>query len=176
MVQGVITNMVQEVVIEYDAGGCHTLYKIMAGVMEIEIKEYRGKWMGEYQSGFQAGRPYLQAKTKVIFESFECYRLTLEDVNSRLSLGVLTPPPPHDRNKPFYDPDTLGTLPHYLEQHWIKAIDLKSAVERLYEKLSALEFGADHKAIYGMERYYTIQQCEELRDKYKFGGMCVESS
>ncbi|KAF5291678.1 hypothetical protein FQA39_LY14315 [Lamprigera yunnana] len=30
-----------------------------------------------------------------------------------------------------------------------------------------LEFDADHEAIYGMERYYTVQQCEELRDKYK---------
>ncbi|KAF5283830.1 hypothetical protein FQA39_LY04650 [Lamprigera yunnana] len=28
----------------------------------------------------------------------------------------------------------------YAEQSWTKAIDLKSAVERLYEKLSALEF------------------------------------
>ncbi|KAF5289830.1 hypothetical protein FQA39_LY19431 [Lamprigera yunnana] len=32
-----------------------------------------------------------------------------------------------------------------------------------------LEFDADHEAIYGMERYYTVQQCEELRDKYKIG-------
>ncbi|KAF5298064.1 hypothetical protein FQA39_LY11832 [Lamprigera yunnana] len=55
------------------------------------------------------------------------------------------------------------------EQHWAKAIDLKSAVERLYEKLGALEFDADHEAVYGMERYYTVQQCEELRDKYKIG-------
>ncbi|KAF5289397.1 hypothetical protein FQA39_LY15086 [Lamprigera yunnana] len=55
----------------------------------------------------------------------------------------------------------------YAEQHWTKAIDLKSAVERLYENLSTLEFDADHEAIYDMERYYTVQQCEELRDKYK---------
>ncbi|KAF5301362.1 hypothetical protein FQA39_LY10760 [Lamprigera yunnana] len=39
----------------------------------------------------------------------------------------------------------------YAEQHWTKAIDLKSAVERLYEKLGALKFDADHEAIYGME-------------------------
>ncbi|KAF5274879.1 hypothetical protein FQA39_LY07061 [Lamprigera yunnana] len=50
-----------------------------------------------------------------------------------------------------------------------KSYDLKSAVERLYEELGALEFDADHEAIYGMERYYTVQQCEELRDKYKIG-------
>ncbi|KAF5285243.1 hypothetical protein FQA39_LY16704 [Lamprigera yunnana] len=39
----------------------------------------------------------------------------------------------------------------YAEQHWTKAIDLKLEVERLYEKLSALEFDADHEAIYGIE-------------------------
>ncbi|KAF5296816.1 hypothetical protein FQA39_LY12334 [Lamprigera yunnana] len=55
----------------------------------------------------------------------------------------------------------------YAEQHWTKAIDLKSAVERLYEKLGALEFDADHEAINGMEKYYTVEQCEQLRNKYK---------
>ncbi|KAF5303440.1 hypothetical protein FQA39_LY19029 [Lamprigera yunnana] len=55
----------------------------------------------------------------------------------------------------------------YAQEHWTKSYDLKSAVERLYEELGALEFDADHEAIYGMERYYTVQQCEELRDKYK---------
>ncbi|KAF5299309.1 hypothetical protein FQA39_LY02482 [Lamprigera yunnana] len=53
------------------------------------------------------------------------------------------------------------------EQHCTKAIDLKSAVERLYENLGALEFGAYHKAIYGKEKYYTVEQCEQLRVKYK---------
>ncbi|KAF5276840.1 hypothetical protein FQA39_LY06392 [Lamprigera yunnana] len=57
----------------------------------------------------------------------------------------------------------------YAEQHWTRAIDLKSAVERLYEKLGALQFDADHEAIYGMERYYTVQQCEKLRNKYQIG-------
>ncbi|KAF5303253.1 hypothetical protein FQA39_LY09992 [Lamprigera yunnana] len=57
----------------------------------------------------------------------------------------------------------------YAQEHWTKALDLKSAVERLYEELGALEFDADHEAIYGMEKYYTVQQCEELRDKYKLG-------
>ncbi|KAF5281366.1 hypothetical protein FQA39_LY17808 [Lamprigera yunnana] len=61
----------------------------------------------------------------------------------------------------------IGML--YAQEHWTKSYDLKSAVERLYEELGALEFDADHEAIYGMERYYTIQQCEELRDKYKIG-------
>ncbi|KAF5294227.1 hypothetical protein FQA39_LY13475 [Lamprigera yunnana] len=57
----------------------------------------------------------------------------------------------------------------YAQEHWTKSYALKSAVERLYEELGALEFDADHEAIYGMERYYTVQQCEELRDKYKIG-------
>ncbi|KAF5294653.1 hypothetical protein FQA39_LY02785 [Lamprigera yunnana] len=57
----------------------------------------------------------------------------------------------------------------YAEQHWTKAIDLKSAVERLYEKIGALVFDADHEAIYGMEKYYAVEQCEKLRDKYKIG-------
>ncbi|KAF5301220.1 hypothetical protein FQA39_LY10806 [Lamprigera yunnana] len=44
----------------------------------------------------------------------------------------------------------------YAEQHWTKAIDLKSAVERLCEKLGTLEFDADNEAIYGTERYYMV--------------------
>ncbi|KAF5300812.1 hypothetical protein FQA39_LY19120 [Lamprigera yunnana] len=39
----------------------------------------------------------------------------------------------------------------YAEQHWTKAIDLKLAVERLYKNLGALEFDADHEAIYVMD-------------------------
>ncbi|KAF5282124.1 hypothetical protein FQA39_LY17680 [Lamprigera yunnana] len=57
----------------------------------------------------------------------------------------------------------------YAQEYWTKALDLKSAVERLYEELGSLEFDVDHEVIYGMERYYTVQQCEELRDKYKIG-------
>ncbi|KAF5269109.1 hypothetical protein FQA39_LY08779 [Lamprigera yunnana] len=54
----------------------------------------------------------------------------------------------------------------YAEQHWTKAIDLKSAVERLYEKLGSLEFDADHEAIYWIERYYMVQQCKKVRDVF----------
>ncbi|KAF5286515.1 hypothetical protein FQA39_LY16291 [Lamprigera yunnana] len=53
----------------------------------------------------------------------------------------------------------------YAEKHWVKAIFLKSAKERLYKKLGALEFDADHEAIYGMKKYYYTVQ----RDKYKIG-------
>ncbi|KAF5285977.1 hypothetical protein FQA39_LY16488 [Lamprigera yunnana] len=63
----------------------------------------------------------------------------------------------------------------YAEQHWTKVVDLKSAVERLYEKLGALEFDADHEAIYGMEKYYTVEKCENLRDKYKIGRKTSDS-
>ncbi|KAF5294587.1 hypothetical protein FQA39_LY13346 [Lamprigera yunnana] len=62
----------------------------------------------------------------------------------------------------------------YAEQHLTKVVDLKSAVKRLYEKLGALEFDADHEAIYGMEKYYTVEQCEKLRDKYKIGRKCLK--
>ncbi|KAF5301803.1 hypothetical protein FQA39_LY10588 [Lamprigera yunnana] len=37
----------------------------------------------------------------------------------------------------------------YAQEHWTKSYDLKSAVERLYEELGALEFDVDHEAIYG---------------------------
>ncbi|KAF5269121.1 hypothetical protein FQA39_LY08791 [Lamprigera yunnana] len=61
----------------------------------------------------------------------------------------------------------------YAEQHWTKAIDLKSAVECLYKELGASEFDADHEAIYGMEKYCTVQQCNKLRDQYKIGKKCL---
>ncbi|KAF5289921.1 hypothetical protein FQA39_LY14930 [Lamprigera yunnana] len=55
------------------------------------------------------------------------------------------------------------------EQHWTKSIDLKSVVERLHVNLGTLGFHADHEAIYGMEKYYTVQQYENLQDQYKIG-------
>ncbi|KAF5292311.1 hypothetical protein FQA39_LY03345 [Lamprigera yunnana] len=57
----------------------------------------------------------------------------------------------------------------YAEHHLIKVINLELAVKRLYEMLGALEFDADHEAVYGMEKHYTVEQCEQLRDKYKIG-------
>ncbi|KAF5278642.1 hypothetical protein FQA39_LY00684 [Lamprigera yunnana] len=62
----------------------------------------------------------------------------------------------------------------YAEQDWTKAIDLISAVEHLYDKLGALEFDADHEAIYDMKKYYTVEQCEQLQDKYKIGKKCLK--
>ncbi|KAF5285546.1 hypothetical protein FQA39_LY16611 [Lamprigera yunnana] len=65
---------------------------------------------------------------------------------------------------PFYGKVSIGYLPCGkilgLRQHCTKAIDLKSAVERIYEQLCALEFDADHEAIYRMERYYTVHKYE----------------
>ncbi|KAF5300833.1 hypothetical protein FQA39_LY10955 [Lamprigera yunnana] len=40
---------------------------------------------------------------------------------------------------------------------------------QLERRIQEQEFDADHETIYGMERYYTVQQMEELRDKYKIG-------
>ncbi|KAF5280087.1 hypothetical protein FQA39_LY18154 [Lamprigera yunnana] len=40
---------------------------------------------------------------------------------------------------------------------------------QLKRRIQEQEYDADHEAIYGMERYFTVQQCEELRDKYKIG-------
>ncbi|KAF5280024.1 hypothetical protein FQA39_LY05405 [Lamprigera yunnana] len=70
----------------------------------------------------------------------------------------------------------------YAQEHCTKALDLKSAVERLYEELGALEFDANHEAIFGMERYYTVQKfeinirleessnfCRELSDRFSKG-------
>ncbi|KAF5305960.1 hypothetical protein FQA39_LY09116 [Lamprigera yunnana] len=55
------------------------------------------------------------------------------------------------------------------KQHWTKVTYLKLTAERLHENLGALEFDADHEAIYGMEKYYTVEQREKVRDKYKIG-------
>ncbi|KAF5283625.1 hypothetical protein FQA39_LY17274 [Lamprigera yunnana] len=56
------------------------------------------------------------------------------------------------------------------EQHWTKAIDLKSAVERLYEKFGALEFDADHEAIYSMEKYYTVNNVKSSEINIRLEG------
>ncbi|KAF5296721.1 hypothetical protein FQA39_LY12421 [Lamprigera yunnana] len=56
-----------------------------------------------------------------------------------------------------------------LSENFDDKYSLLKRCERLYEKVGALEFDADHEAIYGMERYYTVQQCEKLRNKYKIG-------
>ncbi|KAF5274872.1 hypothetical protein FQA39_LY07054 [Lamprigera yunnana] len=53
---------------------------------------------------------------------------------------------------------------------WESVSEVWSLESVLSHRLSySSEFDANHEAIYGMERYYTVQQCEELGDKYKIG-------
>ncbi|KAF5305897.1 hypothetical protein FQA39_LY18957 [Lamprigera yunnana] len=52
----------------------------------------------------------------------------------------------------------------YAEQHWTKATDLKSAAEPLYENLGALEFDADHEAIYVSKRSLVKNRITTLLD------------
>ncbi|KAF5269106.1 hypothetical protein FQA39_LY08776 [Lamprigera yunnana] len=54
----------------------------------------------------------------------------------------------------------------YAEQHWTKAIDLKSAVERIHEKLSASETYADNEAIYGMESFPLLVLAMQLNSPH----------
>ncbi|KAF5293591.1 hypothetical protein FQA39_LY03076 [Lamprigera yunnana] len=52
---------------------------------------------------------------------------------------------------------------------YFASVGLRSAVERLDEELSALEFDANHEAVYGLEKYYTVREREQLQDKYEKG-------
>ncbi|KAF5288859.1 hypothetical protein FQA39_LY03738 [Lamprigera yunnana] len=47
----------------------------------------------------------------------------------------------------------------YAEPYWTKAVDLRSAVERLDEELNALKFDASHEAVYGLKKYNTVREC-----------------
>ncbi|KAF5302669.1 hypothetical protein FQA39_LY10165 [Lamprigera yunnana] len=74
--------------------------------------------------------------------------------------------------------EDMGGNKVYLGIQFIKRdvdVVFRTALDPLYEKLGALEFDADHEAVYGMERNYTVQQCEQLRDKYKIGRKNSES-
>ncbi|KAF5281448.1 hypothetical protein FQA39_LY17788 [Lamprigera yunnana] len=57
----------------------------------------------------------------------------------------------------------------YEKPYWTKYVDLRLAIERLDEELGALEFDANHEAVYGLEKYYTVRECEQLQDKYEKG-------
>ncbi|KAF5302128.1 hypothetical protein FQA39_LY10463 [Lamprigera yunnana] len=56
-----------------------------------------------------------------------------------------------------------------LKPYWTKAVVLRSAVGRLHEELSALEFDASPEAVYRLKKYYTVRECEQLQNKYKMG-------
>lgn len=49
------------------------------------------------------------------------------------------------------------------------AYDLISAVENLKEHFENLEFDAEHEAVYGMEKFYTAEECKEIAKKYRRG-------
>ncbi|KAF5289512.1 hypothetical protein FQA39_LY15067 [Lamprigera yunnana] len=57
----------------------------------------------------------------------------------------------------------------YAEIRWTKAVDLRTAVERLHDQFSALEFYAEHEAVYGLEKCYSDIECSELQVKYEMG-------
>ncbi|KAF5304276.1 hypothetical protein FQA39_LY09803 [Lamprigera yunnana] len=57
----------------------------------------------------------------------------------------------------------------YAEQGWTNAVDLRTAVERLHDQFSALKFDAEHKAVYGLEKGYSVIECSELQVKYETG-------
>lgn len=48
----------------------------------------------------------------------------------------------------------------------IEITDLESAVKHIHKEFSNLSFDAHHEAIYGMGRFYTYEECEELGDTY----------
>ncbi|KAF5308350.1 hypothetical protein FQR65_LT18214 [Abscondita terminalis] len=55
-----------------------------------------------------------------------------------------------------------------LAQPWSKAVDLRTAVERLMAKITALEFEAVHETNYN-RGYYTEEECNALAKKYEKG-------
>lgn len=57
----------------------------------------------------------------------------------------------------------------YSAQHWPVAVNLRSSVQRVKAELSDLEFDADHEAVYGMERFFSEEQCLSLARKYATG-------
>ncbi|KAF5293968.1 hypothetical protein FQA39_LY13581 [Lamprigera yunnana] len=50
----------------------------------------------------------------------------------------------------------------YAEQGWTKAVDLN-------DHLSALEVDAEHEAVYGLGKCYSLIECSELEVKYETG-------
>ncbi|KAF5279257.1 hypothetical protein FQA39_LY18301 [Lamprigera yunnana] len=48
-------------------------------------------------------------------------------------------------------------------------VNLRTAVERLHDQFSALEFDAKHEAVYGLEKVYSVIECSELQVKYETG-------
>lgn len=47
-----------------------------------------------------------------------------------------------------------------------EVVDLNSAVIRLQGTFHRLTFDAEHEAVYGMERFYSISECSNLAENY----------
>lgn len=57
----------------------------------------------------------------------------------------------------------------YSAENWPIAVDLKSSINRLKRKLGDLMFDAAHEAVYGMEKFLSVEECKKLEDKYERG-------
>uniref|UniRef100_A0A1Y1LLL8 Uncharacterized protein n=1 Tax=Photinus pyralis TaxID=7054 RepID=A0A1Y1LLL8_PHOPY len=57
----------------------------------------------------------------------------------------------------------------YAAENWTKAVDAHTAVERLVQELSALVEDAEHEAVYGLGRFCTEEECNDLVKKYSRG-------
>jgi hypothetical protein len=55
----------------------------------------------------------------------------------------------------------------YIREIEIK--DLRSAIENLKQEFGNLKFDAEHEAVYGMGRFYTEEECNDLARKYRLG-------
>jgi hypothetical protein len=57
----------------------------------------------------------------------------------------------------------------YSMQSWPEATDVDSSVRRVKRELEDLQFDAEHEAVYGLGRIYTVEECDELAKKYERG-------
>ncbi|KAF5284111.1 hypothetical protein FQA39_LY17102 [Lamprigera yunnana] len=64
----------------------------------------------------------------------------------------------------------------YAEQHWTKAIDLKSAVERLYEKPGALDFELIMKKFMGWKDITRFNNVDNYETNTKLEGSDSDTS
>lgn len=55
----------------------------------------------------------------------------------------------------------------YIEE--IPIVDLNSAIQYLHQTFSNLSFDAYHESNYGMGRFYTMEECIQLGEKYDKG-------
>lgn len=51
----------------------------------------------------------------------------------------------------------------------VEVVDLESGVKYLSQLFSNLRFDAEHEAVYGMGRFFTEEECNNLATKYEEG-------